>query len=126
MTPSEIHSLVSKHLDGWLYSTENGPCLRERMADAIREAVKQRDKLWADGNETLRHERDRALAEVERIRSHVGCARNQGSTQFCHEAVDLQKKLEAMTQCRDDAVAAAHLAVQEHEAYVAMMHDKGP
>ena len=37
-----------------------------------------------------------AAAEIERLRSNVGCARNQGTTQFCHEALDAQRDVERL------------------------------
>jgi hypothetical protein len=37
-----------------------------------------------------------AAAEIERLRSNVGCARNQRSTQFCAEALDAQRDVETM------------------------------
>jgi chromosome segregation ATPase len=35
-----------------------------------------------------------ALKEIERLKLNIGCARNQGSTQFCAEAVAALKELE--------------------------------
>ena len=69
MTNQDISALLDRHLSDWLGSGPDSPCLRERMADAIREAVAAQDKLWADGNATLRHERDAAIAHAERARS---------------------------------------------------------
>jgi hypothetical protein len=44
-----------------------------------------------------------AAAEIERLRSNVGCARNQGTTQFCHEALDAQREIERLRAERDEA-----------------------
>jgi hypothetical protein len=44
-----------------------------------------------------------AAAEIERLRSNVGCARNQGTTQFCHEALDAQREVERLRAERDVA-----------------------
>lgn len=69
MTAQEIDSLLDRHLSGWLGSSD-GPTLRSRMADAIREVIKVRDQQWADGNATLRHERDE-LKKKQPINTHV-------------------------------------------------------
>jgi hypothetical protein len=37
-----------------------------------------------------------AAAEIERLRRNTGCARNQGTTQFCHEALDAQRDVEKL------------------------------
>jgi hypothetical protein len=39
---------------------------------------------------------DDAADEIERLRRNVGCARNQGTTQFCGEALDAQRQLEKL------------------------------
>ena len=44
-----------------------------------------------------------AAAEIERLRSNVGCARNQRSTQFCHEALDAQRDAKQLRKERDEA-----------------------
>ena len=35
----------------------------------------------------------RAADEIERLRRNTGCARNQGTTQFCAEALDAQREI---------------------------------
>jgi phage shock protein A len=37
-----------------------------------------------------------AADEIERMRRNTGCARNQGTTQFCHEALDAQRDVETL------------------------------
>jgi hypothetical protein len=44
-----------------------------------------------------------AAAEIERLQRNVGCARNQGTTQFCHEALDAQREIERLRAERDEA-----------------------
>ena len=66
MTTQDINALLDKHLSDWLGS-ESGPTLRERMADAIREAVAAQDKLWAAGNATLRYERDQTRLVLGKV-----------------------------------------------------------
>jgi hypothetical protein len=43
-----------------------------------------------------------AADEIERLRRNVGCARNQGTTQFCAEALDAQREIERLTAERDE------------------------
>ena len=37
-----------------------------------------------------------AADEIERLRRNTGCARNQGTTQFCAEALDAQREIERL------------------------------
>jgi hypothetical protein len=37
-----------------------------------------------------------AADEIERLRRNTGCARNQGTTQFCAEALDAQREVETL------------------------------
>lgn len=39
-----------------------------------------------------------AADEIERLRRNTGCARNQGTTQFCAEALDAQRELDSARQ----------------------------
>jgi uncharacterized small protein (DUF1192 family) len=48
-------------------------------------------------------ERIHALTdEIERLRRNTGCARNQGTTQFCAEALDAQREVARLTAERDE------------------------
>ena len=72
MTPSEINTIADRHLDLWFadgpaQSHKQQPTLRDRCADMIREALTIRDRNWADGNATLRHERDRYRAALVKV-----------------------------------------------------------
>ena len=39
---------------------------------------------------------DEAADEIERLRRNTGCARNQGTTQFCAEALAAQRDVETL------------------------------
>jgi hypothetical protein len=56
-----------------------------------------------------------AAAEIERLRSNVGCARNQGTTQFCHEALDAQREIERMREMCDVLRAIAEQRTSERD-----------
>lgn len=188
--------IARKHLDLWQAddpSKDGTPTLRQRLTDAIHEAVELTNAHWISGNATLRHERDTAQAQLNAVKAALNCDESAEDaetaarrlyherttmakqlTTICsdetfprtslfdqmtialleqrvaHEAkiaaanlqaywdeigkqckyeeriTVLENQLAALRQARDDAVAACHLAVQEHEAYVAMMHDRGP
>ena len=70
------------------------------------------------GNETMHKLMDEQLAEIANLKAG-GCARNQGSTQFCAEAVEVGEKLGAMqrhvelcrqiVKCPDDETLAEWL-----------------
>ena len=70
------------------------------------------------GNETLHKLMEEQLTEIANLKAG-GCARNQGSTQFCAEAVDVGEKLGAMqrhvelcrqiVKCPDDETLAEWL-----------------
>ena len=66
MTPAEI---ANKHLDGWINSTEGGPCLRQRVIDAINEALADPAESPLYIPVTLHLERVKELeAEIERLK----------------------------------------------------------
>ena len=55
------------------------------------------------GNETMHKLIDEQLAEIANLKAG-GCARNQGSTQFCAEAVQLQGQMRHMVRIDDPVV----------------------
>lgn len=68
LSESEIKAIANKHVDAWLNidprtSDRN---LRDQVVMAIAEALKKQEKLYRDGAETLKHERDVARAERDR------------------------------------------------------------
>lgn len=129
MTPIEIEFLIDRHLNGWLGSgsaRDGAGELRSRIAAAISEVIASRDKLWLDGSATLRHERDAALIyRTEHKKSIAACMwmhddktldiplggllTSDGVTALRKQRDELRAQLAAMTQARDDAIAAAHL-----------------
>jgi len=60
------------------------------MSDDI--VARLREQYGRMGITSLREAAD----EVERLRRNIGCARNQGTTQFCAEALDAQRDVETM------------------------------
>ena len=71
MTPPE---LADKHLDLWFKDGVSVPgdgklTLRERVTDAIKEALEKQEADNAAGHATIIHERDVAQAEVARLKS---------------------------------------------------------
>lgn len=122
MTPSEQTALIDKHLASWLGS-DTGPDLRERIAAMLAECEATRDKLWSDGNATLRHERDEAIAARKNDwKMHDEIVEGQAKeirenlltiAVLRKEVRVLVDQRAAISVARDDAVAAAHLAVEE-------------
>jgi phage shock protein A len=53
-----------------------------------------------------------AADEIERLRRNTGCARKQGTTQFCAEALDAQREVARLTAERDEAMREAAEARQ--------------
>lgn len=56
-------------------------------------------------------------AESDRLRKNIGCARNQGTTQFCHEAVDAKAEAERLRAelkgtAEQEKARAADLAIR--------------
>jgi chromosome segregation ATPase len=66
----------------------------ERLREALRIEQEEFAACCIDRNETQR-ERDDARREVERLRAG-GCARDQRTTQYCAEAVALQREVERL------------------------------
>jgi hypothetical protein len=132
MTPTETDALITKHLEGWLDAPANSPTLRERIAAMIAEAESARDKLWRDGAETLKHEKQYHMDAINRIAKAVdmlGCTSAQIAEDVAGAAnsvvvasllypnvgtyiKQVEDQLAAMTAARDKAIAAAHLAVE--------------
>lgn len=63
LTPTEIQAIADRHLNAWfaLDPRSEHPTLRDHVERAIGEALEKQAALYADGTETLRHERDEAL-----------------------------------------------------------------
>ena len=64
--------------------------------DAHRREIDQTNDIAAQ----VMRERDEALAEVARLKSG-GCARDQRTTQFCAEAVELQERVKRLEEAGD-------------------------
>lgn len=73
MSETEIQKLARKHLDAWQASfdavAEERTTLTYHVGEAIKEAIAERDKLWHEGNATLRFERDRYERAVMELQS---------------------------------------------------------
>jgi hypothetical protein len=127
MTPTETDALIAKHLEGWLGSEAGAPTLRTRVAAMIAEAEAGRDKLWRDGNATLKHQLDAYMGDHHKaieacmwmhddktLDIPLGSRlTSDGVTALRKQRDELRAQLAAMTTARADAIAAAHLAVKE-------------
>lgn len=51
--------------------------------------------LWTSCTDRINNERAEAADEIERLRAG-GCARDQTTTQFCAESVQLQRRLDEL------------------------------
>lgn len=90
--------------------TQRNDGLTYREQDAIQDVIKelndQIDELRLEiasltrGNETLHKLIHEQLTEIAHLKAG-GCARNQGSTQFCAEAVQLQEQMRHMVRLDD-------------------------
>lgn len=176
MTTAETTALIDRHLTGWLGSDAPEPTLRDRIAAMIAEAIAGRDKLFADGQETMRHEWNVALAKLRAVEAAASfdpaqdrdletCVRRLYHSEAAHRGAfadavkacsfmqdeqdelwrygmrlghrttvegiealrrhrnELRDHLAAMTTARDDAVQAAHLAVEESERLRRLVED---
>lgn len=59
----------------------------------LRKEISKRDRPYPV---ELLPELREAADEIERLRRNTGCARNQGTTQFCAEALDAQREVETL------------------------------
>lgn len=66
LTATEIQAIADRHLSAWLALDPRlgHPTLRDHVRRAIGEALEKQAALYAAGAETLRHERDSAIATV--------------------------------------------------------------
>ncbi len=85
MTPIEVKSIADKHLDAWHATFAEGPpvterSLRDYVADGIAEALTKQAAMYQAGADTLRFERDKALADAARM-----VAGMQETAKFHHE-----------------------------------------
>ena len=86
-----------------------------RNCGADEEIVSLRAALAAKDAE-ITELKEQHAREIERIKKNHGCARHQGMTQFCQEAVDAHKEADAMRA--DAALGAAvrkEIAELEHK-----------
>ena len=63
---------------------------------------------WIDPQDEITELKEKHAREIERIKKNHGCAREQGATQYCREALDahkeadrLRKALEAIEETAD-------------------------
>lgn len=75
------------------------------------------------GNETMHKLMEEQLAEIANLKAG-GCARNQGSTQFCAEAVQLQEKMRHMVRLDDPVVTGLVEALKSANKWVVRIDDR--
>ena len=72
-------------------------------------------------------------AEIERIKQNHGCARHQGTTQFCAEAVALQNEIAELLGllglfqcgCGENGCHACAIMGENHNKITAALAEKG-
>lgn len=78
---------------------------REEWPEIAAEVIKN---LREREHEAWKHV-DRISDEIERIKKNHGCARHQGMTQFCQEAVDSHKEADKLMAALHEIASAAGL-----------------
>jgi hypothetical protein len=71
LTPTQIRQIADKYIDVWANAEPMTQTLREHVADAIAEALEMQSREYQSGANTLRHERDRAIEELNALRMQV-------------------------------------------------------
>jgi len=90
MTLAQKSDRILAQTRGLSGATPNATQLIEELRWALEAYRQENDRLTAE-----RDEIERLRAEVERLRAG-GCARDQTTTQFCAEAVQLQRRLDEL------------------------------
>ena len=67
--------------------------MSDDIVTRLRKEISKRDRPYPV---ELLPELREAADEMERLRRNTGCARNQGTTQFCAEALDAQREVETL------------------------------
>ncbi len=98
---------VQDVVDGLNFAADEIERLRVQ-ALGIQRRIQDQDAIMAELWERIHALTD----EIERLRRNTGCARNQGTTQFCAEALDAQREAERLRAERDHAVREAAEARQ--------------
>lgn len=99
------------------------------LPDTLEEAAAEISRLRAAIGETLL-EREDARAEVERLRAG-GCARDQGTTQYCAEAAKLAAEIERLRaalevfacDCEGKAICLGNCMHRNARAALEAAHD---
>ncbi len=78
----------------------------------------------AAGLRSLAAERDALQAEVERLKAG-GCARDQGTTQFCAEAVTLKAENARLREALDFYACVDHYQIHNAAAPNVVQFDRG-
>lgn len=79
--------------------------MSDDIVKRLRKEISKRDRPYPV---ELLPELREAADEIERLRRNTGCARNQGATQFCAEALDAQRGFETLqAQLGKNAIALA-------------------
>jgi hypothetical protein len=69
------------------------------VQDEIEEDIVDRLRSWGPmwrPQDQISIDMNHAADEIQRLRRNTGCARNQGTTQFCAEALDAQRDVEKL------------------------------
>ncbi len=109
MTTTEITAIADKHLDNWFAADPqtDTTSLRQHVEAAISEALERQAANFAAGTATIKHERDRALAELAAVRQRIlgdnkayGCELRDPSGTIWEYAEELKKQLAELSAAR--------------------------
>lgn len=72
---------------------------------------------------TLAAEVDELRAKLDQVRSEVGCARGQQTTQFCAEAVEYKRRLDAVVKMLEPGYKPNHMDPKYNPASRVSIYD---
>lgn len=96
--PHRVHAHYLRIGNGWeVWTSERVRGMEKRIAELEAE-VDRLKRLCADCDQYQFERANRLEVELSRLKANIGCAREQGSTQYCAEVLGRDKRIAELEQ----------------------------